>query len=95
MPAARRALSPALGGRLRNSGAGGSDAEHGAFALRHRRYSPGARSGHRIHRVLVWSLPLLLAYTNFPALPAGSPSCKPVAFALVSSNLINVLATGS
>ena len=42
-------------------------------------------------RVLVWSLPLLLVYTTFRRYLQGIHYVRPVTFALVSSNLINVL----
>jgi len=42
-------------------------------------------------RVLVWSLPLLLVYTVFRRYLQGIHYVRPVTFALVSSNLINVL----
>jgi multidrug resistance protein, MATE family len=41
-------------------------------------------------RVLVWSLPLLLVYTTFRRYLQGIHYVKPVTFALVSSNLVNV-----
>lgn len=42
-------------------------------------------------RVLVWSLPLLLLYTVFRRYLQGIHYVRPVAWALVSSNLINAL----
>ena len=43
------------------------------------------------NRVLVWSLPLLLLYTTFRRYLQGIHHVRPVTFALVSSNLINVV----
>jgi MATE family multidrug resistance protein len=41
-------------------------------------------------RVLVWSLPLLLIYTTFRRYLQGIHFVKPVTFALITSNLVNV-----
>ncbi len=43
------------------------------------------------NRMLVWSLPLLLLYTTFRRYLQGIHYVRPVTFALVSSNLINVV----
>jgi multidrug resistance protein, MATE family len=42
-------------------------------------------------RVLVWSLPLLLVYTTFRRYLQGLHHVRPVTFALISSNLVNVI----
>jgi MATE family multidrug resistance protein len=41
-------------------------------------------------RILVWSLPLLLAYSTFRRYLQGIHFVKPVTFALVTSNLVNI-----
>jgi len=42
-------------------------------------------------RILVWSLPLLLLYTTFRRYLQGIHYVKPVTFALVTANLVNIL----
>ena len=42
-------------------------------------------------RVLVWSMPLLFIYTTFRRYLQGIHHVKPVPFALISANLVNVL----
>ena len=42
-------------------------------------------------RILVWSLPLLLLYTTLRRYLQGIHYVKPIAFALVTSNLVNLL----
>jgi MATE family multidrug resistance protein len=42
-------------------------------------------------RILVWSMPLLLVYTTFRRYLQGIHYVRPVTFALITSNLVNVL----
>ncbi|MES1258880.1 MAG: MATE family efflux transporter [Acidobacteriota bacterium] len=42
-------------------------------------------------RILIWSLPLLLVYTTFRRYLQGIHYVKPVTFALITSNLVNLL----
>ena len=42
-------------------------------------------------RILVWSLPMLLLYTTFRRYLQGLHCVRPIAFALVTANLVNLL----